>query len=382
MISVDHIYNLDRRVTNEGAAFESVAGSNAVPMQLWVPSERVGLHLIDVPTAPERKWPELIPWLLEDRILQPVAEMHFVIAGRSGSGQLQIMAVSHEDMREWQRVADNAGVAVQGMVPDYLALPWEQGRINVGWRDGHCLVRTGADQGFAASADIAWTMIDSLLATEDTSPRLSISVPDPMLVPEHLRQLADINDASIDWTFADMPMVANLLSGQYRPSTVSLPASTWLPALGLGVLALALMLGYLQLSSSFFHSQVQALEKQLVRDYSRLLPGARQGSADIRAAVAARLDAGFVQQRALTDGSVAALLALDELMTACDCDLISLVADKNSLELTVGNGEKLKTRDLNIPGYQIAVTQKSVDRAGAATDVLVLMINPDQVERL
>ena len=111
MTSVDHIHNLDRRITNEGSAFESVAGSNQTPMQLWVPSERVGLHLIDVPTAPERKWPELIPWLLEDRILQPVDDMHFVIAGRSDGGQLQVLAVSHQDMRDWQRLADNAGVA-------------------------------------------------------------------------------------------------------------------------------------------------------------------------------------------------------------------------------------------------------------------------------
>ena len=116
MISVDHIFNLDRHITNEGVVFNSVAGSNAVPMQLWVPSERVGMHLIDVPAAPERKWPELIPWLLEDRLLQPVADMHFVIAGRSHNGQLQIWAVSHNDMREWQRVADNAGVAVQSLV--------------------------------------------------------------------------------------------------------------------------------------------------------------------------------------------------------------------------------------------------------------------------
>jgi hypothetical protein len=42
------------------------------------------------------------------------------------------------------------------MVPDYLALPYEAGRINVGWREGTVLVRTGADQGFAASPDIAW----------------------------------------------------------------------------------------------------------------------------------------------------------------------------------------------------------------------------------
>ena len=382
MISVDHIYNLDRRITNEGAAFDSVAGSNAVPMQLWVPSERVGVHLIDVPTAPERKWPELIPWLLEDRLLQPVADMHFVIAGRSHNGQLQIWAVSHNDMREWQRVADNAGVAVQSLVPDYLALPWEEGRIHIAWRDGCCLVRTGVDQGFAANADIAWTMIDNLLATAEIAPRLSIAVPDPTLVPEHVRQLADINDASIDWTFADNPVTANLLSGQYRASTRSLPTSQWLPAAGLGVLALVLMLSYLQLSSSFLQTQVQSLEKQLVRDYSKLFPGARQGTRGIREAVEARLNASFLQQRALTNGSVATLTALDELMSTCDCDLIGLVAEKDSLELTIGNGERLKTRALNIPDYQVAITQQSMDDKDPTKAVLVLMISPDQVGRL
>ena len=382
MISVDHIYNLDRRITNKGAAFKSAAGSNAVPMQLWVPSERVGLHLIDVPTAPERKWPELIPWLLEDRILQPVADMHFVIAGRTEGGQLQVWAVSHEDMRQWQRVADNAGVAVQSMVPDYLALPYEEGRINIGWRDGHCIVRTGVDQGFAASADIAWTMIDNLLATADVIPRLSISVPDLMLIPEHIRQQADINNASIDWTFADMPVAANLFSGQYRAPTRSLSVSQWLPAAALGVLALALIFSYLNLSSSFLQTQIQSLEKQLVRDYSKLLPGSRQDSGSIREAVATRLDAGFVQQRALTSGPVAVLGALDELMTVCDCDLIGLVAEKDSLELTVGNGEQLKTRALNIPNYQVAITQQSVGNGASAIEPLLLVINPDPVGRL
>lgn len=382
MISVDHIYNLDRHITNEGVAFNSVAGSNAVPMQLWVPSERVGMHLIDVPAAPERKWPELIPWLLEDRLLQPVADMHFVIAGRSHNGQLQIWAVSHNDMREWQRVADNAGVAVQSLVPDYLALPWEEGRIHIAWRDGCCLVRTGVDQGFAANADIAWTMIDNLLATAEITPRLSIAVPDPTLVPEHLRQLAEINDASIDWTFAEIPVAANLLSGEYRTSTRSLPASHWVPVASSGVLALVLMFSYLQLSTNFLQAQVQSLEKQLVRDYSRLFPGARQGIAGIREAVEVRLNGGFLQQRALTNGSMATLTALDELMSTCDCDLIGLVAEKDSLELTIGNGERLKTRDLNIPGYQVAITQQSFDDKGSVKDVLVLMINPDQVGRL
>jgi len=82
--SVDHIHSLDRRITNRGrCTLALLMMLNATAMQLWVPTERIGFHQVDVPTAPERKWPQLIPWLLEDRILQPVEEMHFVIAGRT-----------------------------------------------------------------------------------------------------------------------------------------------------------------------------------------------------------------------------------------------------------------------------------------------------------
>ena len=42
---VDHIHNLDSYITNEGEAFESVAGTDNVLMDLWVPSERVTLYL-------------------------------------------------------------------------------------------------------------------------------------------------------------------------------------------------------------------------------------------------------------------------------------------------------------------------------------------------
>ena len=104
-MSVEHIYNLDQRVDRVDDPLQSVAGTNASAMSLWVPSERVGLHSVDIPSAPQRKWAELIPWLLEDRILQPVEEMHFVIVGRSDD-QLHILAVSRQDMQEWRRIAD------------------------------------------------------------------------------------------------------------------------------------------------------------------------------------------------------------------------------------------------------------------------------------
>ena len=153
-VSTDHLYNLDQRFRD---------GDDHSALSLWVPSERISLHRIAAPTAPLRKWPSLIPWMLEERILGSVDEVHFALGERFDDGSIDVYAVDRSDMREWQRVAENAGVVALRMLPDYLALPWDQGRISVGWHAGRCLVRHSASQGFAAQPALAWAMVERLM---------------------------------------------------------------------------------------------------------------------------------------------------------------------------------------------------------------------------
>jgi type II secretion system protein L len=356
--SVDHIYSLDRRITNQGDAFGSIDDLRATPMQLWVPTERIGFHQVEVPTAPERKWPQLIPWLLEDRILQPVEEMHFVIAGRTDNNQLQVLAVSREDMQHWCRVAENSAVAASSMVPDYLALPWEAGRINVGWREGTVVVRSGPDQGFAASPEIAWAMIDRLIQSAEVAPRLSISIPDQSLVPQYLGQTADINDSNIDWEFTDIPATPNLLQGDFKPRSSQTSQASWLPVMGLAALALVLLFAYLQISNNLLGKQVQQLEQQLVSGSSKLFGTGNINAADVRSLAEQRLSYLFAQQQSLRTGAVVGLTALDALMSDCECNLVSMTAGDDKLSLIIDSGSKLKSRALNIPGYQTSITQQ------------------------
>jgi type II secretion system protein L len=356
--SVDHIHSLDRRITNQGDAFGSIDDLRATPMQLWVPTERIGFHQVEVPTAPERKWPQLIPWLLEDRILQPVEEMHFVIAGRTDNNQLQVLAVSREDMQHWCRVAENSAVAASSMVPDYLALPWEAGRINVGWREGTVVVRSGPDQGFAASPEIAWAMIDRLIQSAEVAPRLSISIPDQSLVPQYLGQTADINDSNIDWEFTDIPATPNLLQGDFKPRSSQTSQASWLPVMGLAALALVLLFAYLQISNNLLGKQVQQLEQQLVSGSSKLFGTGNINAADVRSLAEQRLSYLFAQQQSLRTGAVVGLTALDALMSDCECNLVSMTAGDDKLSLIIDSGSKLKSRALNIPGYQTSITQQ------------------------
>ena len=354
-LPVDHIHNLDSYVTNEGEAFESAAGADLVKMDLWVPSECVSVHLIDMPTAPKRKWPELIPWMLEDRLLQSVEEMHLVVAGQSAEGQLQVIAVSQRDMQEWQRVAENTGVLARSLYPDYLALPWEQGRITVGWRDGICLVRHGTVEGFAAHPDVAWAMINNLLEQQDPPPRLSLSIPDPQLVPEALGQLADINDADVEWQFVELPLQCNLLTGSFKSTVPSGEFFGWLPTAALGILSALLSVIYIQLASANMSDQISVLETQLTQGYSRLFEGRRPEPQDIKDEVGRQMELLFAQRRGLGSEPVAALMAVDKLMLDCGCQLSSLSAQGRELVMQIKNGAALKERVLNVPGYQVAI---------------------------
>ena len=172
---VDHIHNLDSYITNEGEAFESVAGTDNVLMDLWVPSERVTLHLIDIPTAPPQV-AELIPWMLEDRSLQGVDESALCYLRDYRRGSASGLCRQSSRLKRVAAGGAKCWRSAQSMLPDYLALPWEPERISVGWRDGVCLVRYGVAQGFAASPDMAWAMIDTGWANRMPA-RLSISIP-------------------------------------------------------------------------------------------------------------------------------------------------------------------------------------------------------------
>ena len=347
-LSVDHIHHLDRHLLG--------ASDVNRPMALWVPSERITVHVIEAPAAPQRKWPELIPWLLEDRILQPVEEMHFVIGASSvleDKKQLTVSVVSKQDLREWLRIADNAGVDCRAMVADYLALPFEPGRISMAWREGQFLVRTASDSGFAAEADLAWLLVHRHLDAADIAPRLSVSVPDESLIPDDLRADADINNADIDWQFAPIPESANLLAGDFKPLSGDLSPRAWLSSAALLMLALVLCFGYLQLSNGHLEERIGSLESVAETSFGNVFLGSRAKPEAIRSSGERLLADLFKQRESIEAPLMRALTGLDALMSNCDCELQTLVADSAGVSLTLKNAAKVKARTVNVPGFTI-----------------------------
>ncbi len=352
-MSVEHLYNLDQHFNATDDPLQSVAGARVDSKSLWVPSERVGLHSIPIPSAPERKWAELIPWMLEDRLLQPVDEMHFVVAGRDDQ-QLHILAVSQQDMREWLRIADNAGVAASAMAPDFMALTWETGIVSVGWREGMLLVRDGIYSGFAASPNVGWVMLDGILKNSSVMPRLSISLPDEDMVPEHLREAASINSSSIDWQFTSFPSL-NLMSAEFKPKAARSVWFHWWPVAVSTFAVLFLAVFYLQVASRALEADVLTLEQQLLTSHTRVFGGAKPSLSEFRSIAESKIDRLFKQQKSLQQEPLVGIAALNPFMTACQCELHSMIANKSGVQLKLSGGSKLMAKSLNIKGYQLSL---------------------------
>ena len=352
-MSVEHLYNLDQHFNATDDPLQSVAGARVDSKSLWVPSERVGLHSIPIPSAPERKWAELIPWMLEDRLLQPIDEMHFVVAGRDDQ-QLHILAVSQQDMREWLRIADNAGVAASAMAPDFMALTWEAGIVSVGWREGMLLVRDGIYSGFAASPNVGWVMLDGILKNSSVMPRLSISLPDEDMVPEHLREAASINSSSIDWQFTSFPSL-NLMSAEFKPKAASSVWFHWWPVAVSTFAVLFLAVFYLQVASRALEADVLTLEQQLLTSHTRVFGGAKPSLSEFRSIAESKIDRLFKQQKSLQQEPLVGIAALNSFMTACQCELHSMIANKSGVQLKLSGGSKLMAKSLNIKGYQLSL---------------------------
>lgn len=358
-VLTDHMHHLHQRPPVEGPGEEVFA--------LWVPSERITRHRVPVPSAPERKWPELIPWMLEDRILQPVEEIHFVICGREGD-ELEVFAVTREDLRHWLEMAEQVGVNVQSMVPDFMALPWEDGRISVAWREGLCLVRSEVSTGFAAEPDMAWQMIDQILHQAEVEPRLSISIPDEEMVPPHLRERADINTAPMDWHLSDVPANANLLTGEFKPRIKQVELRDWWPVCGLAVLVVVLFFIYLKQSSSRLEEEIVALDRQVNSGFRQLFPGVRQTSDSIRESAEETLAQLFRQQQSLKSPPMALLTELDAVIASCGCEVREIRLGETGGELNLSRAGRLASRPPSFPGYQVDV------QAAADGDTVKLLI--------
>ena len=362
-----HLFDLERRQVQIEDALEGSLATDFEMAKLWVPSEKTSVQIIDVPTAPRRKWREIIPWMLEDIVLQNVSDIHYEIIDEN-SGKLTLLIISTECLENWQRIAKNAAVNAISMAPDYLAVPFDKNTISVGWREGVLLVRTSRINGFAAKPSLAWPLIERFL-DENSNFSLSISIPDTSLVPKNLLDSAKINNSEIDWTFGFDENI-NVLPSQLKMKSHSNLTSKWLLVACIIILSFGVSLLSVWVGNNAMEKQIELYETSNVDLFKKIFNETVPSSSALRGKAESNIKRLFEQNEALNSPIMRALYALQPLMTNCGCELVEMDLSESSVELQIRNASSLIKRPLKVDGYKIVIDNPE----SSESDVVKIMM--------
>lgn len=359
---------------------------------VWVPSERVSVHRLPRPTAPRRKWRQLLPWLLEEQLLSPVETLHVVMLAEE-ENSLLVAAVSQADMQSWLASIEAAGLVPQALLPDYLALPWQAGELSLALRQSSqnsdaplVVVRYGQWQGFAASADRIPALLAAVeLAGEPTGESTGESAGEPLRriyymrpeqIPDELQQEAADCREEISWQ-QPLPTTANLLQGDYATKPASGYLSAWWPVAALLLLAVGLGWGTLEVANRSLSNEVVSLDQSRMSWFHTLFPDA-PGLTDnavyparpaalpsatlaTHRSIETLVQRRFAQRERMQGSAIAVMTALDPVLSRCDCELSAFQVDETGAELLFKSGDPdtLLSQLSPLSGHRVSISERS-----------------------
>ena len=306
------------------------SGANRA-MGLWVRGEDVAVYELDMPDAPKRRWPEMVPWLLEDQLLRPAETLHFVVDAVSENRAL-VYVVAKETMNQWLMMADAKSITPQKLAPDFLALPVEDGYWTLSIQGDRMIVRTGQHTGFATEVSAGWRLL--LIAKHQNEDlRFTAIATTPNAIPVEWRDDVSAQSGELNWGFVDLPSV-NLLQGDYKPKNQS-DWRAWAPAVGLACAAALLAMVFMLVQSHQWRTDTEILEQGIYDGYEDLFAERLTGStSNVQSAVADRVSLMEHQYLALNSAPLGLLNALDPILTGCSqCDLQQMTQTGDTIEL-------------------------------------------------
>ena len=253
-------------------------------LNLLLPAVRCLLATVPVTRQEEKLLHKTLPWLLEDRLLEPAEHLQ-VASGPVRNGQAAVGAIDGAWLQSLLAALAAQGLGVQTAASELLYLPWQQGQwtILVQAAPAACLVRHAEHGGFACSVANLHTALQLLLNESMEPPaQVLLNIPAAMhtqvavLLPTLLQSRLSVKQQAywdIVRSAAVTPLQCNLLQDRYAPRlpwprlwqqwrvAAALLAGLWLADLGVTAL-----------ETFKLKRQIAANESALVARYRSVAP--------------------------------------------------------------------------------------------------------------
>ncbi|NLO78738.1 MAG: type II secretion system protein GspL [Xanthomonadaceae bacterium] len=141
------------------------------PLVVLAPAADVALFSTPLPRLSRQRAARAVPYALEDQLVEDVEDLHFALGQRNARGELAVAVVAKAQMQAWLDAFAEAGLEVEQIYPELLALPHEPGCWTLLLENDQFLLRTGRQSGFGGDVDNLPVLLPAALEEAEQPPQ-------------------------------------------------------------------------------------------------------------------------------------------------------------------------------------------------------------------
>lgn len=245
-----------------------------------LPGNECLIKRVEIPKGAARQFDSMLPFLLEDEVAQDIEDLHLTILDKD-STHATVCGVDREWLKQALDLFREANIIFRKVLPDTLAVPFEEPGISALQIDQHWLLRQGNYQ--AVSISEAWLpmFLQSDWVVADDEEQATTIFSYTAMPSEDVQQQSGAN-----WQAKPAELVMSLLSQQAITSGVNLLTGTfktkssfskywrvWQKVAIAACLLVAVIVTQQVLKVQQYEAQAQAYRMESERIFRAVLPG-------------------------------------------------------------------------------------------------------------
>ncbi|MEZ8698382.1 type II secretion system protein GspL [Vibrio lentus] len=245
-----------------------------------LPGNECLIKRVEIPKGAARQFDSMLPFLLEDEVAQDIEDLHLTILDKDAS-HATVCGVDREWLKHALELFREANIIFRKVLPDTLAVPFEEQGISALQIDQHWLLRQGHYQ--AVSISEAWLPMflqsDWVVAGEEEQATTIFSY--TAMPSDDVQQ-----QSGVEWQAKPAELVMSLLSQQAITSSVNLLTGTfktkssfskywrvWQKVAIAACLLVAVIVTQQVLKVQHYEAQAEAYRAESERIFRAVLPG-------------------------------------------------------------------------------------------------------------
>ncbi len=251
-----------------------------------LPGDSITMMAVKMPKMRASERLKALPFVLEEQLASDPENIAVAIGSVDKKGLTNIAVFDKTQFEKQIQILREHALFPQAMLPDFLALPYEENAWSIALLGNFALVRTGEQQGFSVDSDNLFLLLQVALdKSSDSKPNRFVIFQDNNVIDTTKWDVFNIPIDAKDCTgqtVFDLKAVQaqpaiNLLQGENRPK---MPSSDLKKNWVVAIISALSLIGFLFLSNMaqwvYLSHEATVINNQTLLAYQKIFPGSAE----------------------------------------------------------------------------------------------------------